>query len=474
MNVVVFLGPSLSVEEARTVLPHALYLPPAKQADLLSAVGIHRPDVIGLIDGEFGQSQAVWHKEILFALHRGVTVFGASSMGALRAAETAVFGTRGVGRIFEMYASGELIDDDEVALAHGLGESGYRNFSEPMVNLRATFQRAKSEGVIDDATCERLVGVAKALFFPERTFHRIFQEAALTGIPAATLEVVRDFSRRGYVDLKRQDALDLLRAIRDLGGSPPVARPSFEFQRTPLFEGLYNRDRRVRHAGVDIPLVCIANWAALHMPEFSDLNDQALNRGLVMLLGELLEVRATSEDVENETQRFRRSRQLTDDAALERWQGNHDLHPEEFRELMTQLAVCRRLQRWLISSRVIERTTRLVLDELRLAGKYEAAGAAAADQERILDEHHPDFKETGFRDLPMQKLVIDHLRATRCDMQVPYPQWAEESGFHILMDLRVELLRARLAREYTDQLAASLVSLMEEVDEPVVREETDG
>src|ERR1700722_7996310 len=132
MKAVVFLGPSLPLDEARAILPGAVYLPPAKQAHLLSAVGIHRPNVIGLIDGEFGQSLSVWHKEILFALSRGVAVYGASSMGALRAAETAAFGTRGIGRIFEMYASGELTDDDEVALSHGLDDAGYRKTSEPM------------------------------------------------------------------------------------------------------------------------------------------------------------------------------------------------------------------------------------------------------------------------------------------------------------------------------------------------------
>jgi hypothetical protein len=468
MKSVVFLGPSLPLEEARAILPDALYLPPAKQADLLSAVGIHRPDVIGLIDGEFGQSLSVWHKEILFALSRGVVVYGASSMGALRAVETAAFGTRGVGRIFEMYASGELTDDDEVALSHGLGDAGYRNLSEPMVNLRATFQRARDEGLIDTATCARLVAIAKAMFFPERTFPRIFQEAALGGIPAATLDAVRDFAKRNYVDLKRQDALELLRTIRDTPFAAPGDARAFEFQRTALFEGLYNRDRRVRHDECDVPLVCIANWAALHMPDFTDLNFQALNRGLVAFLGELLEVRATAADIEQEMQRFRISRRLADDASLEQWQRSHDLDAEEFRELMTQLAVCRRLQRWLIGSRMIERTTRLVLDELRLRGEYKTAATAAAHQEQILDEHHPDFRQFGFHDLSFEQLIVDHLRATHCAMRVHYKEWAEEAGFHTLLDLQVELLRARLARQYTAEVVDSLVNLMEEAGGPAL------
>jgi hypothetical protein len=229
---------------------------------------------------------------------------------------------------------------------------------------------------------------------------------------------------------------------------------------------LYNRDRKVRHDDFDVPLVSIANWAALHLPDFGELNFHALNRGLVGLLAVLLEVKATEADIAQEEQRFRLSRQLTDDGAFEHWQRSHDLDAAECRELMTQLAVCRRLHRWLISSRMIERTTHLVLDELRLGGRYEAAASAAAEQERILHEHHPDFKEAGFRDLSLQQLVIDHLRSTACDMRVHYKHWAEEAGFHLLVDLRVELLRARLAREHATRLADALANMIDSPDSP--------
>src|SRR5262245_20044755 len=143
---VVFLGPTLPVEEARAILD-AVYLPPARQADIVSAITTYRPQVIGLIDGVFAQSLSVWHKEILFALSRGIHVYGASSLGALRAAETAAFGTVGVGEVYRLYASGELTDDDDVALAHGDAASGFRPASEPMVNLRKTFEQARSEGI---------------------------------------------------------------------------------------------------------------------------------------------------------------------------------------------------------------------------------------------------------------------------------------------------------------------------------------
>src|SRR5207253_3671063 len=120
---VIFLGPSLPVADAREILD-AVYLAPAKQSDIVSAIGTYRPEVIGLIDGEFGQSLSVWHKEILYALTRGIHVVGASSMGALRAAETAAFGMIGIGEVYRMYVDGVITDDDEVALAHGLDDAG--------------------------------------------------------------------------------------------------------------------------------------------------------------------------------------------------------------------------------------------------------------------------------------------------------------------------------------------------------------
>ena len=67
----------------------------------------------------------VWHKEILWAMAQGIHVFGAASIGALRAAELDAFGMRGIGRIYEAFRDGVLEDDDEVAVLHGPEELGY-------------------------------------------------------------------------------------------------------------------------------------------------------------------------------------------------------------------------------------------------------------------------------------------------------------------------------------------------------------
>src|SRR4051812_16437362 len=105
MKTRVFCGPTLSRREIEQRLPSASVVDPIGWGDVLSALddGIER---LAIIDGFFDQRQAVWHKELLFALHSGVEVLGAASMGALRAVELAPFGMRGVGKIFELFRDG--------------------------------------------------------------------------------------------------------------------------------------------------------------------------------------------------------------------------------------------------------------------------------------------------------------------------------------------------------------------------------
>jgi hypothetical protein len=152
----VFVGPTLRAGEAQAILPDATILPPVCLGGVLSAVE-HGATVIGIVDGLFEQVLPVWHKEILFALSQGVHVLGASSMGALRAAELHAFGMEGVGQIFESFRSGEYEDDDEVAVAHAAAEHGHRALSEAMVNLRAGLARGVSLGLLTPAEHALLV-----------------------------------------------------------------------------------------------------------------------------------------------------------------------------------------------------------------------------------------------------------------------------------------------------------------------------
>lgn len=163
----VFLGPSLPLDEARPLLPDAVFLPPIQHGDLLKI----RPaagDRVLIIDGLFMRTPAVRHREILDLLARGVHVAGSSSMGALRAAELWRFGMRGIGRVFELFRDGIVTGDDEVAVVHAPAEDGYQCLSEPLVNLRINLSDAVAAGRLTRSEADVLLELGRSLPFRVR------------------------------------------------------------------------------------------------------------------------------------------------------------------------------------------------------------------------------------------------------------------------------------------------------------------
>src|SRR6476469_348804 len=112
-----YLGPTLDVGIAKKILPEAIFLPPARHADLVSHAAKYNPTHILLIDGEFDQNITPLHQEFSYCALKGIKIYGSSSMGALRASELADCGVMiGVGKIFHWYWEGVIDADDEVAL----------------------------------------------------------------------------------------------------------------------------------------------------------------------------------------------------------------------------------------------------------------------------------------------------------------------------------------------------------------------
>jgi len=208
---IVFLGPSLDPAAAERILT-AEYRPPAKRGDLTRAIG-DGAKIIVLIDGVFHQDSAVAHREVLAAVKKGITVVGASSMGALRAAEMHTLGMTGIGKIYEMYKDGRLVSDDEVALVFD-PVSGCA-LSEPLINIRCTLKKAEAAGIITAADNKALLAAAKLVFYPQRTYPKI---AAVAGdaLDAVTKERFLAFAATSPADQKKEDAIAALEYVRDL------------------------------------------------------------------------------------------------------------------------------------------------------------------------------------------------------------------------------------------------------------------
>jgi TfuA protein len=207
---VVFLGSTLPVAEARLILD-ADYRPPVKRGDIDALWMKRRPPAIAIIDGEFFQSLAISPKEILRSIERGVPLWGASSLGALRAAELYPFGMTGVGTVFEVYRSGRVIFDDEVSVAYSR-EHG-RPVSEAMINIRVALNQARREGIVGTAVARRLISQARAMYFPDRSWPALWHRAE-SWLPANDLRALRQYIARVNPDVKRDDARLLLHQMK--------------------------------------------------------------------------------------------------------------------------------------------------------------------------------------------------------------------------------------------------------------------
>lgn len=213
---VLFIGPSLFGEVPD--LTGISVRSPAKQGDIARAV-LDGANAIGLVDGYFDAVAAPWHKEILFALARGVTMLGSSSMGALRAAECAAFGMLPIGVIAQEYCSGVLDDDAAVAICHGPEELGYPPLTEPLVNVKPTLDRLRSLQLISEPEHLRIWERASHLHFKDRSIEALIPSQERMEILAAY--------RQHRVNRKAEDALLLISELKHCAAasSPRPAEP---------------------------------------------------------------------------------------------------------------------------------------------------------------------------------------------------------------------------------------------------------
>ncbi|WP_082065157.1 TfuA-like protein [Xanthomonas sp. MUS 060] len=322
---VVFLGPSLPLEQARRIV-QADFRPPARMGDLYRAVS-EGARVIALIDGIFERVPAVWHKEILYALHQGVAVYGAASMGALRAAELHTFGMIGVGVAFRQFADGTLVDDDEVAVAHGSGEDNYRVTSTAMINIRQGLAAAYDVGLLDEAACAALVESSKRRFYPERSWSAVLEDAVGLGVAPDVWQALARWLQDVSPDQKRDDALAALQALLERPADAPATQVDFQFQHTVYWEAVECYCSLVSAQAGAASFERLRNHVRLFEPGRERLVDSALLLGLVE--AECRRLRLPPPEDRVALTAFRAKRGLGTSAALADWLQRQRLSREE-------------------------------------------------------------------------------------------------------------------------------------------------
>lgn len=252
-GVVVFLGPSLTHDEAREIVD-AEVRPPAAQGDVYRAAR-DGARAIALIDGVFERTPAVWHKEVLWALSEGVHVWGASSMGALRAAELHSFGMVGVGEVFRQLRDGALDADDAVAVAHATSEHGWRALSVALVDTRASLDAAVTESVISPEERDVFDRCARERYFADRAWPTLFDDARTAGVDEGAIARLTAWVKASPRSQKADDARAMLRALRMfLDASPGRFAAPYRFERTDAWEAfIADEEARRGPVALDAP-----------------------------------------------------------------------------------------------------------------------------------------------------------------------------------------------------------------------------
>ncbi|MDS9469916.1 TfuA-like protein [Paracoccus sp. MBLB3053] len=399
MNIIVFAGPSLR-ESDTLAHPDFDFRPPVRQGELYKAA-LSGPAAIGVIDGYFDGAPAVWHKEVLWALSQGIAVYGASSMGALRAAELHPFGMQGIGRIFEDYRDGVLTDDDEVALLHGPAETGFVALSEPMVNIRATVAAAVVQGVLDKPAAAALVRSAKRLFYQERNWQAAI--SAAEGFDAARRQRFFDWLARGRIDQKRLDALALLAALAE-HRPPPPGPPGFVFEHTEAWANapwiaaeqdlLSAEDAR------------ILDELRLDADRYLKLRQDALLQVLALDAAKRAGLEPDRDEVSETALSIRLPLGLFRQRDIGGWTARNGLSRDGFERLISDRASLAKLAR-----QMDRQLGGAMLDLLRLAGDFESLRARA--------DRKADGKGADGQIVPPQPMLMSWYFETRLGRPVP-------------------------------------------------------
>jgi hypothetical protein len=439
-KILVYLGPSLSLKRAREILPGAIYRPPARQGDLVTDLIRYQPQRIILIDGVFRENLSVWHKEIVYAVQFPSlkAIYGASSMGALRAAECDHIGMIGIGQIYQWYRDSVTEDDSEVALNYTSRETPegtvYSPLTVPLVDIRAGVEHFKHEYPDKADRADSFFEAMQKVHYADRT-QKACEQCWSGGTDGP-------FPRSPQKEIDAVHALNDFRSYRSCGLTVPEPKHLSMF-----FQALFERDRRVEIADQQIAQQHLEAYQTLHNPEWERVCWDSSNQELALLLCDFLAVTLTIDEINREAQRYQQKCGIETTADFERLLANNGWSRFEFDRLMIQNARIRKLQNALTVTKMQRRNTQSVIDYLRTHQGFDFWAALCARTERKLADKAVD-EWIGFNsETPVWKILSEHFEQEGLELKCTYEEYLLATGFSNQIELGVALERLNAAKE---------------------------
>jgi hypothetical protein len=427
-KVLVYLGPSLPLARAREILPEAIYHPPARQGDIVTDVVNLNPTHILLVDGSFRENLSPWHKELVYALQCVKAIYGAASMGALRASELDWLGMIGVGQIYNWYRDGVTEDDAEVAVSYAELPSGdYKCLTVPLVDIRAGVNAVK------DNKAEAFFAAAQKVNYMDRTKQVCEQ---LWGGP--------DFP---MIPQKAIDTIALLESFRELKPeSEPKLKPTPDHL-SRFFQALYERDRRIEVSGESIPQQHIDAYVLLHHPEYERICWDSSNHELALMLCDLLLVTVSIEEVERENIRFQQRSGIETPAEFSSYLSANGWSQSEYNRLIIQNARIRKLQHSNTVAKMYRRNSQQIIDYLRTHQAFDYWAAQAVTAEKKIKESGIDDWLSVNLEQGAFEILTEHFEREGLELHCNPEEYLLDTGFSNSIELGVALERLNAAKE---------------------------
>lgn len=408
MKIIVFCGPTITACEASKIIT-AEFRPPIKHGDLISCVYNDHPDVIVIIDGAFINKLSVWHSEINEAINKGVTVYGASAMGAIRAAEMQKWGMRGVGSIFSLFSNGTIDADDEVFCDYAFIDGIYKKNSISVVNLRYILKKATESSIIKQNQADEIIKTAKSLFYKDRTISSIISTCIENGSlnDDESKYLIENISH-SESDIQKIDAIDCLETVQKLS-IEDLDRKEKNYQYDLFFEALNERDRGSKNNDDFHSFYRIANDYALYSPDIESVNDAALNKKICALIADNFNIEVSDEDIVAEKKLFIQKHKLSGENEYQNWLKDNDLTENELKELLAEGVKINKLQNWYRTRLGFAKNTRYLLEELKLNNQYTDWKQKSIDINEKLKNNQEEITKI-FNDTDLNKLTAGFLK----------------------------------------------------------------
>lgn len=168
MSVVAFVGPSLPEEMRFDFQRQGIDLRAPAARGEISAAAADGNAVIALIDGVMIGDYGPSVEEVYEALEKNTVVFGAASIGALRATELCAHGMIGIGWVYKQFVSGALHrDPDLLSLLYG-DRSGLP-LTIPQINVIYGLRLLVRHGRLSISVAERVEAQLRDMSYLERS-----------------------------------------------------------------------------------------------------------------------------------------------------------------------------------------------------------------------------------------------------------------------------------------------------------------